>query len=510
MTTKARIFISYKRNVEPDAPLAHALFDALSADHEVYLDEKIPIGTVWAQQIERQIREADFLIVLLSKYSVQSQMVVSEIKHAHHCASGHDGRPRILPIRVDMHAQLPYPLSAYLDHIQAAFWSSTQDTPGLLQQLRGAIHQGQFAGSEAAPAPVSAPAPASCVFSDAQPLSIKKFEAPEGTMAVESAFYIDRDSDVLALGALEEQGATITIKGARQMGKSSLLNRLVAKAGALGKRVAFLDFQLFERPALESADTFLRQFCFWLTDQLGIPDALDKHWTQALGPVACCTRYMERYVLPQLDAPAVFALDEVDAMLSTKFRSDFFGMLRSWHNQRAMSPVWRKLDLVLVVSTEPYQLISDLNQSPFNVGINVELGDFTAAQVAELDRRYGMPFSADQLVQLMSLVGGHPYLTRRALHLVATKKVGAARDILAHAADDQGPFGDHLRHHLFRLHNQADLVRGLLHIIKNQGRLDDVVFFRLSSAGLVKRVGRTIVPRCQIYAEYFASRLSDG
>ncbi|MDZ8086813.1 MAG: AAA-like domain-containing protein [Nostoc sp. DedQUE12b] len=41
---------------------------------------------------------------------------------------------------------------------------------------------------------------------------------------------------------------TITIKGPRQMGKSSLLIRTIHTAVNALKRVALLDFQLFDKP----------------------------------------------------------------------------------------------------------------------------------------------------------------------------------------------------------------------------------------------------------------------
>ena len=50
-------------------------------------------------------------------------------------------------------------------------------------------------------------------------------------MPSQSPFYIERETDVEAMNALHEiQGVTITIKGPRQMGKSSLLNRLLVEA----------------------------------------------------------------------------------------------------------------------------------------------------------------------------------------------------------------------------------------------------------------------------------------
>ena len=92
-------------------------------------------------------------------------------------------------------------------------------------------------------------------------------------------------------------------------------------------------------------------------------------------------------------------MDEVESVFDSDFRSDFFSMLRSWHNNRAMTPIWKQLDLVLVTSTEPYQLIENLNQSPFNVGQVIELTDFPAEQVEDLNDRHGRPSEPASQVQ---------------------------------------------------------------------------------------------------------------
>jgi AAA-like domain len=36
---------------------------------------------------------------------------------------------------------------------------------------------------------------------------------------------------------------------------------------------------------------------------------------------------------------------------------------------------------------------------------------------------------------------------------------------------------------------------------------DERVFFQLRGAGLVRREGRSVIPRCQLYAEYFRDYL---
>src|SRR5262249_35645884 len=148
----------------------------------------------------------------------------------------------------------------------------------------------------------------------------------------------------------------------------------------------------------------------------------------------------------------------------------------------------------------------NLNQSPFNVGEVIELEDFSAEQVADLNRRHGSPLKSDEVRRLTSLLGGNPYLVRRALYLTAVGRTTVS-DLFANATSEHGPFGDHLRNQLFRLHDKEELVHGLREVIRNNTCKDELIFFRLRGAGLVRREGRTVLPRCQLYANYFREHL---
>lgn len=508
---KPRLFISYKRSVEPDQTLANQLFAALGQQYDVFIDQTMPVGTPWAERIEAELRAADFLITLLSAESIGSEMVLAEIKLAHQLAQTQGGRPAILPVRLAYHEPFQYPLSAYLDPLNWAFWTGKSDTPALIAELEQAIAGGALLIDAQAKAALLRASPAPALpqpLAAAQPL---RLELPEGTMDPESAFYVERAEDHIALAAIARQGVTVTLKAPRQMGKSSLLVRLSEAAVEAGKQVVFLDFQLFDQAALRDPTTFFRQFCSWLSDQLDLPDTVDSYWQMPLGQTQRCTRYLSRYLLKELGGPLVLALDEVETVFDAPFRSDFFGMLRGWHNNRAHpleGKLWRQLDLALVTSTEPYQLIENLNQSPFNVGEVIELTDFTAAQVADLNRRHASPLTPAQEQQLMALLGGQPYLVRRALYLVASGRITAA-DLFAQATADRGPFSDHLRNHLFRLQGQAELIAGLRQVLRHRICPDEEVFFRLRGAGLVQREGREVLPRCQLYADFLRERL-DG
>ena len=501
---RARIFISYKRNVEPDEPVARQVFDVLSEHHDVFIDQNLPVGAKWADCIESELRRTYFLVTFLSAESIHSEMVKGEIETAHHLAKERGGHSTILPVRLDYREPFQQPLSAYLNPINWAFWEHHEDTLRLLEELMGAISGGELTIDEQSQADlirISEPS------SLPQPLPSAPLEMPEGAIDPQSTFYVERPDDRTALEAIKRQGVTIVIKGPRQMGKSSLLIRTTEAAREAGKRVAFLDFQLFDRSTLTDADTFFRQFCTWVTDELEMEDRVDDYWKTPLGNSQRCTRYMGRYLLRELGGPLVLAMDEVESVFEADFRTDFFSMLRSWHNSRATTPIWKQLDLALVTSTEPYQLIANLNQSPFNVGEVIDLADFTPEQVADLNRRHGPPLSSNQERQLMELLNGHPYLVRRALYLVTSGRI-SADELFDHATDDRGPFGDHLRYHLYRLRGKDDLIQGLRQVIRNNICQDEQIFFRLRGAGLVRREGRAVLPRCQLYADYFRERLN--
>jgi DNA-binding CsgD family transcriptional regulator len=495
----AHVFISYARGVDPDAELALAIETALGQQHVVFVDSGVP-DEGWAARIDAELYQADVVIVLLSAQSVQSELVIAELATAAQLAGAHAGRPIILPVRLSYSAPFPYPLNTYLGSRSSATWATPDDTTRLVDDLGRAIAGGPLAAqvtvvSASMPTPLPRPAPTA-------PL-----ELPEGTMDPQSAFYVVRPSDALALQTIGRQGVTITIKGPRQMGKSSLLVRAAEAASQAGKLVALLDFQFVDSAALGSAEVFMRQFCAWLSYRLKVADQVADYWRLPLGNIQRCTAYVEDYLLPAVKGPLVLALDEVDKIFDTDFRSDFFGMLRGWHNRRQATSIWKQLDLVLVTSTEPYQLVANLNQSPFNVGQVIELEDFTPAQLADLDTCHGSPFTLEEQGRLMTLLGGQPYLVRQAMFLVASGRLSSAV-LFSTAADERGPFGDHLRYHLLRMHNNAELVAGLQQVLKHHTCADEQVFFRLHGAGLVKRDGRAVVPRCQLYTEYFREHLT--
>ncbi|MBC8029189.1 MAG: AAA-like domain-containing protein [Pyrinomonadaceae bacterium] len=504
---RRRIFISYKRGGDPDESVAMQVYRALASQHDVFIDQLMPVGTPWAERIEAELRHSNFLISFLSERSVHSEMVLAEVETAHRLRKEGPEGPMILPVRLGYREPFEYPLSAYLNSLNWALWDEPADTVRLINEIRLAISgsilpigEDQLSQVLQAADPQQLPRPSP----SAQPVPL---EMPEGTMNAESALYVRRPSDGIAFEAIKREGVTITIKAPRQMGKSSLLMRTINQAAKAGKRVAFLDFQLIDKAMLTDGDLFFKQFCSWLTDALDLEDRVEEFWRGQLPNGVRCTRYLNKYLLKEVNGPLVFAMDEVDSIFEADFRSDFFGMLRSWHNSRQPSALSRYLDLVLVTSTEPYQLIENLNQSPFNVGEVLELDDFDKDQVSRLNQLHSSPLTNKEADDLMTLLHGHPYLVRRALYLVASGRC-SPDELFSQATNDRGPFGDHLRYHLFRLHKKAELVEALRRVILKHECEDKLLFFRLRGAGLVRQDGHEVIPRCSLYESYFREQLN--
>ena len=295
------------------------------------------------------------------------------------------------------------------------------------------------------------------------------------------------------------------IKGPRQVGKSSLLVRYVAACRQAAKRVVYVDFQSISDAQLADYPAFLQGLLAVLLRRLERPvDTLP-----AIESGLDATDVVEAQILDRLDGPLVFAFDEVDRVLGRPWQKEFFALLRSWHNRR-WEPAWARVDLALVIATEPYLLVDSADQSPFNVGELVTVRPFSAAAVGDLNQRYGAPLSAGECQALFELTNGQPYLTRVALYRLVADPDTPWSTLQTTADRDDGPFADHLKALLMIVH-RAGLEAALREVIK-RGRVPPggdplITYYRLRGAGLVNKDGERIVPANLLYARFFKKLL---
>ncbi|HEY9301095.1 MAG TPA: AAA-like domain-containing protein, partial [Phormidium sp.] len=249
----------------------------------------------------------------------------------------------------------------------------------------------------------------------------------------------------------------------------------------------------------------LQWFCASVAQELGILEQLTKCWELAeiIGSNQCCKAFFEQYVLP-IPNSLTLGLDEVDRVFeSPEIADDFFGLLRALHEEAKRRDIWKKFRLIVVHSTEVY-IPLDINKSPFNVGLPIELPEFNSHQLQELAIRHGLNWHQEQVEKLMLLVGGHPYLVRLAMYHIARQDV-TLEQVLAEGATEAGIYSDHLRRHLWNLEKYPELLAAMKEVVTIEGgvRLRSEQAFKLNSMGLVKLDGNNCTPKCNLYAQYF-------
>ncbi len=509
-----QVVLLYKRHATPDASLLTFLEQQLSRlGFGVFIDRHLTLGVDWAREIERRIGAADAVIPLLSESSIQSEMLGFEIEIAHEAAQNQRGRPALLPVRVNFGGPLPEPLAGILDPIQYVLWHGEADHPRVLAEILKALDQIPAApagapkaigkGARLLPRPVALPRLAA-------PAPADNGEAVRGAVALGSKYYINRPVDEELQHAVARQDSTILIKGARQMGKTSLLARGLQVARDHHFKVALTDFQKFDASNLESPKALYLSLAESIVEQLDLPVLPSDAWDDRRGPNLNFERFIRREILAKLEGPLAWGLDEVDRLFAYPYGSEVFGLFRAWHNERALDPAgpWGRLTLLIAYATEAHLFISDINQSPFNVGTRLTLDDFTAQQVGELNERYGSPLQdRAELTRFIRLAGGQPYLVRRGLRELARQSV--TLDTLAQtAAQDDGIYGDHLRRLLVLLVKDPQLTEVMCDLLKGAPCPNADSFYRLRSAGIVSGGSHhDAAPRCQLYAQYLGRHL---
>ncbi|HEY9299001.1 MAG TPA: AAA-like domain-containing protein, partial [Phormidium sp.] len=114
-----------------------------------------------------------------------------------------------------------------------------------------------------------------------------------------------------------------------------------------------------------------------------------------------------------------------------------------------------------------------------------------------------------EVKQLMTIVGGHPYLVRLALYYIAGQQL-TLRQLAEIAPTEAGIYGDHLRRHLWNLQQHPNLAEAFAKVVVTNKpvELESVPAFKLHSLGLVQLRGNEVTPRFDLYRQYFRDRLN--
>jgi len=130
------IFISYNHN-DIDRVVAERIYNELSSYCEVFLDVTRPLAEDFPAMAEDFLNRADFVIAIISPASLSSHWVTAELEHVFE-RSKKEGRPSVIPIRVNYGGPLNLALRTYIGRFHAYYWDS-QNYIGLFEKLHAAI-----------------------------------------------------------------------------------------------------------------------------------------------------------------------------------------------------------------------------------------------------------------------------------------------------------------------------------------------------------------------------------
>lgn len=487
--TGQKIVLLYKRNAQPDENVLLFVEERLRAEgFAVAVDRHARIGVDWAREAEKRIRDADAVVAIVSPRSLQSEMLEYELEIVHDQAQ-RTGKPMLLPIQIGLSGtEIEGPIAAIIAPLNQFHWQGPEDNHRLAAEVLSAIRE-----------PLKAHA------------AEVRLEPVGGAVPPNSPFYVERACDHELMNALQAQESILLIKGARQMGKTSLEARAIQRVKTLGWRCAVTDFQKLNSAQMASEELFYKLLAATLARQLGFKYDFTNEWDDLFGP----NLNMETFLRELLDAaeePLVWCMDEVDKLFLAPFASDFFGLVRSWHNSRSTETdgPWNKLTVAIAYATEAHLFIQDLNQSPFNVGRRLDLEDFNLQQLVDLNGRYGGPLKTYQQVEsLHALIGGQPFLSRSALDVLATGKWDFA-GLMETADRDDGPFSEHLKRIFVSVSRLPAVVAYVQAVLSGQATpiSDQESFYRLLAAGVIKQnSGGRVVFRCDLYRRYLHTHL---
>lgn len=241
-----------------------------------------------------------------------------------------------------------------------------------------------------------------------------------GALGEDIPSYVTRAADEQFYQALQAQEFCYVLNS-RQMGKSSLMVRTLARLKSEGWAGIVLDFSAKDSQ-VEQAERWYNGIINQLNRYFGLLDNV-RSWLKDrdfLSPVERLEEFIETVLLRGIDQRIVIFIDEIDSTLNLLFTDDFFALIRACYNKRADNSDYKRLTFALLGVAAPAELIGDKKRTPFNIGQAIDLKGFELEEAQPLVN--GLVAKAENpqavLPELLKWTGGQPFLTQRLCQLV--------------------------------------------------------------------------------------------
>ena len=267
--------------------------------------------------------------------------------------------------------------------------------------------------------------------------------------------YIERPEDTEILQAVR-RGDYVTLLGARQTGKTSLLYKLA--------RELKIEIPVFVNlPAFSG----VREDDWYDCVAKMVVKHLPQELRDAIGEEnSCADQYQFRNLLWEVADALVgtdivlFLLNEIGIVLE-EIRDDFFGTIRAIYEERGVEEAFQKLIFVLSGTTPPAELITSQETSPFNISQIIYMSDFSLEGVMELGenlRLHGFAIADSVIEHIYEWTRGHPNLTQEIFaRLIQSKSEKVTEKMVDDLVDELVAKGCNNLNHILR-HVQDESV----------------------------------------------------
>ncbi|MCR9248681.1 MAG: AAA-like domain-containing protein [bacterium] len=476
----ADVFLSYTRR-DPDRRIVTALAKALTAlAVNAFFDSQIEPGEDWPDRLDDELARCRTFVILVSTESQKSCWVRQELTAAANRNAKTVRALRILPVLIDLSPrEYDNYFGAYLRRIQPIEFSANGDVDELAATIHAAIRPESESGAHE-------PFPISSTGYEVRPV----------------------DEELNAL--LQKGQDTVTLRGPRHCGMTSMLLRAHAAAGNDDERMScYVSLERFR--GQDTFDGLCLQLAHTLGFEFGLENPPEDIWNEARGGYINLTHYIEAALLghrSQVRKQILF--DDVDSVVTRDdVGLDFATMVREWQRRQAGSRRgWEQLSLVLGYSLDPSRWITNVDKSPFTVGKKLEITDFTAEdimrRIQSQDPQLGRRIDVEKLTEW---VGGHPVLMTLAVNWLMDRSGASLEDLKRSAEQPDGAFRSYLRQVAARLREHPELMNAFCTVLQtgkcSEDRFDDLYAFGLVAGAS----GSRCEPRSPALSDYLGREL---